>query len=378
MGQEVEEDADRALGEGKVVFVVSPIGSKLEPLGSPGRSRYEENLTIWSEVIEPACAQFGLKPVRADKIASPGELPDQIFTYLRDADVVIADLTHGNANVMYELGLRHSRSAITVQIGEYERLPFDVQSIRTQQFIRTEAGLIAARNQLVETLRAALQDGATKLRATEIFQTGSAVPASEVEADAQLSVVDDDDADDDEPGALEMAAEGEAALARIADDLSDATQILQEFGALASDLTGDMTASDAAGKGFAGRLNVTKQHQPALQGSAAEFESKTNEFLSDAGQVDALVRWMLQKFQAEPEAGASSFAESLLGMIDAAETSAVTMVTFKAQAGDLKKVSRTLKGTADAIERGATRMLEGIGIISGWRQDAEAVKALEV
>ena len=98
------EDIKR--GTDKTCFVVSPIGSKLEPLGSPGRSRYEESIMMWAEVIEPACKAFGMKPVRSDRIAQSGEIPDQIFTYLGDADVVIADLSHANPNVMYELGLR--------------------------------------------------------------------------------------------------------------------------------------------------------------------------------------------------------------------------------------------------------------------------------
>ncbi|WP_310526584.1 hypothetical protein, partial [Nocardioides sp.] len=63
---------------------------------------------MWENVFEPACEMFGLTPVRADKISEAGDIPEQIFTYLRDADIVIADVTGGNANVMYELGLRHT------------------------------------------------------------------------------------------------------------------------------------------------------------------------------------------------------------------------------------------------------------------------------
>ena len=78
---------------------------------------------MWENVFEPACQRFGMQPLRADKLPQPGEITDQVFGLLRDADVVIADLTGGNANVMYELGLRHTKDKLTVHIGEYERLP---------------------------------------------------------------------------------------------------------------------------------------------------------------------------------------------------------------------------------------------------------------
>jgi hypothetical protein len=68
---------------------------------------------------------------------------------------VIADVTGGNPNVMYELGLRHSKAKATIQIGQRQRLPFDVAAIRTIIFPRTDGGLIEVRRQLVEALRAA-------------------------------------------------------------------------------------------------------------------------------------------------------------------------------------------------------------------------------
>lgn len=95
--------SDAELGQGKTCFAIGPIGSRLDPRGTEGRVRYEEALQMWENVFEPACAQFGLRPIRADRIADPGEIPEQIFLHLRDSDLVIADVTGGNANVMYEL-----------------------------------------------------------------------------------------------------------------------------------------------------------------------------------------------------------------------------------------------------------------------------------
>ena len=123
-------------------FVIGPIGDPLAPIGHPDRDRYEQAVEIWEKIIEPACTEVGLTPVRVDKISKAGEITEQVFRLIRDADVVIADVTGGNPNVMYELGLRHTLHKSTIQIGEYGKLPFDISVIRTLQFSRTPAGLV--------------------------------------------------------------------------------------------------------------------------------------------------------------------------------------------------------------------------------------------
>src|SRR5579871_6611628 len=100
-------------------FVIGPIGNRHAEPGSEARITYEEALETFAEIIEPACKRFGLDPVRVDGLARAGDLTDQIFKRLRDDDVVIADLTGANANAMYELGLRHTRAKLTLQVGEY-------------------------------------------------------------------------------------------------------------------------------------------------------------------------------------------------------------------------------------------------------------------
>jgi hypothetical protein len=112
--------SDQGPGADLTCFMIGPIGSKHAPIGTAPRAVYEDGIQFWESVIEPACATVGLKPVRADKLIQPGEITEQVCLLLRDADVVIADVSGGNPNVMYELGLRHTRDKVTIQIGEYE------------------------------------------------------------------------------------------------------------------------------------------------------------------------------------------------------------------------------------------------------------------
>lgn len=74
--------------------------------------------TQWTETFElvfaPSFKRCGYNCVRAE--ISTGSLIKSIVTELRNAWIVLADLTDSNANVFYELGVRHSLSRRTILV----------------------------------------------------------------------------------------------------------------------------------------------------------------------------------------------------------------------------------------------------------------------
>ncbi len=109
-------------------FFVTPIG----PTGSDVR-KYADNVLRF--IVRPVCSKLEYSVTRADEIAEPGSVTSQILRALLEADVIIADLTGTNPNVMYELAIAHTIQKPTIQLasGPLE-LPFDVQDQRTIQF----------------------------------------------------------------------------------------------------------------------------------------------------------------------------------------------------------------------------------------------------
>jgi hypothetical protein len=371
----VEEDL--ALGAGKTCFIVSPIGSKLEPQGSSGRGRYEESIFMWENVFEPACKIFGLVPVRADKISNSGEIPDQIFTYLRDADVVIADVSHANPNVMYELGLRHTRPGITIQVGEYNRLPFDVTTIRTLQFSRTEAGLIGARDDLIESLRADLKGGNSPLRVTKLWGELPVAPRARIAADAEVSAVLDEEWDD-APGTMDILAEGERAIGHIAEVMVSATSLLSDIGTTMVEQTASIKESDANKGGFAGRIQIARVVNEQLAGPAGEFEGFANEYYDDTLALGEMVSFVVTRLESEDEnderESLITLVTSFLGLVEASEEGAVQTATFRESVRGLRKFSRDLRPAIQVLERGTSRFLEGHNTIISWREKLESVR----
>lgn len=106
-------------------FYITPIGSE------DSEARKHSNLFL-ENIVEPAIQTVGLKVIRADQIDKPGMISRQIMEYLFRSRLVVADLSFANANVFYELALRHAVRLPIVQIIRHgDPIPFDVNQMRT-------------------------------------------------------------------------------------------------------------------------------------------------------------------------------------------------------------------------------------------------------
>jgi len=112
-----------------ICFVVMPFGVK--PLND-GTNRTFNFDKVYKVVIQRAVLAAGLTPLRADEQVGAAIIHWEMFKQLRDAPIVLADLSTGNPNVFYELGIRHVMSPTgTVLIcRQGSELPFDVKLSR--------------------------------------------------------------------------------------------------------------------------------------------------------------------------------------------------------------------------------------------------------
>lgn len=106
-------------------FYISPIGE------DSSEERKHADLILGS-FVEPAMEKLGLRVVRADHIGEPGMITSQIIEHIKKSKLTIVDLSYLNANVFYEMALRHSLRLPTVQlIRKKDKIPFDVAQLRT-------------------------------------------------------------------------------------------------------------------------------------------------------------------------------------------------------------------------------------------------------
>jgi len=109
----------------KTCFVIMPFGKE-------GTSEYERNLKIYRQMIKPVVEACDYNSIRADELEHLGSITRDIIELLQKADLVIADLSGRNANVYYELGVRHTlfRCGTIPIIRKGEKLPFDISNYR--------------------------------------------------------------------------------------------------------------------------------------------------------------------------------------------------------------------------------------------------------
>ncbi len=154
-------------------FVLMPFGKKPDAGGL-----MIDFDAVYKELIAPAVDQAGLEPVRADEEQAGGIIQKPMFERLILCEFAVADLTTANANVFYEMGVRHAvRPWATVAIF-YEktaRLPFDVADLRGLPYklsgSGTPADIPGDRAALVKRLAAAREAATDKpLTDSPIFQ----------------------------------------------------------------------------------------------------------------------------------------------------------------------------------------------------------------
>jgi hypothetical protein len=140
----------RRSNEKKICFVISPMGEE----DSSTRIQSERLLR---SVIEPATKKLGYTLVAPAKLAGSVLITSEIIGYLVTAPLVIADLTGGNANVFYELALRHAVRKPCIQIiAKSEKIKFDVGGVRTIRFdITSVASEDEAKTELIKYIREA-------------------------------------------------------------------------------------------------------------------------------------------------------------------------------------------------------------------------------
>src|SRR5271156_610896 len=154
-----------------LVFVAMPFGKKPDAT----RSRTIDFDAVYEKGIKPALARFDVDCIRADEERSGGVIHLPMFERLLLAEIVIVDVTIDNANVFYELGVRHAaRPASTIIIsGKDGSLPFDIAMIRAVPY-QLEDGTLsdAGAAALGDALAIRIEDALTKAETADspLFQ----------------------------------------------------------------------------------------------------------------------------------------------------------------------------------------------------------------
>lgn len=99
-------------------------------IAMPFASEFDD---VYFVAARSAAAQRNLVAIRIDQKYFSGEIPERIRRELKRSVAVIADVSGGNPNVLYEVGFAHALRKPTVHISRtpFSDLPFDVSKWNT-------------------------------------------------------------------------------------------------------------------------------------------------------------------------------------------------------------------------------------------------------
>ena len=159
-------------------FVVMPFGVK--PDGRGGSIDFD---AVYERLIAPAIVRAKLQPLRADQEALGGLIHKPMFERLILAEYAVADLTTANANVFYELGVRHAvRPYSTVLIAaEVGRMPFDLAPDRVLPYTLDGTGAPTSASAEIERLADALKAARDAKTDSPVFQLIDDLPTPQLD-----------------------------------------------------------------------------------------------------------------------------------------------------------------------------------------------------
>ncbi len=140
----------------KKCFIVTPIGGENSEIRRAAEG-------VIDAVIIPVLLELGFVETNIlvpHRMQNPGSITSQVIAEILNCDLVIANLTKLNANVMYELAIRHAARKPVVPICEIggTQLPFDIVDQRTIFFANDIKGARELQLRLKETIPVVLED----------------------------------------------------------------------------------------------------------------------------------------------------------------------------------------------------------------------------
>lgn len=141
----------------------------LSVISKKGTEKWKHGMAVLKNIVRPALSSLGYDVYRIDEVCRGSRINDKLIRKLREADLVVADVTYENGNVYWELGVRRAWNLPAIQMAkEGTTLPFDISTIDTLQYGETDS--VAACEEAKSELRTFVVDLERQESTVPVFQ----------------------------------------------------------------------------------------------------------------------------------------------------------------------------------------------------------------
>jgi hypothetical protein len=131
----------------------------ITPLDTPESAIRRATDGLLESVLRPVLRDLGFDVIAAHEISASGSITRQVLERLLTDELVVANLTSLNPNVMYELAVRHSKRLPVVILAELgTKLPFDIADERVLFFTNDMRGVQELASPLRKAVESAISD----------------------------------------------------------------------------------------------------------------------------------------------------------------------------------------------------------------------------
>lgn len=124
-----------------LIFVIMPFSGELQ--------------SVYEFVLKPFFEEMGMECLRADEVYSTRPIMQDVWESIQSAEIVLADLTDRNPNVLYELGLCHALWKRVIIISQkIEDVPFDLKGYHLIPYESSIGGAVRLKESLRQTIEA--------------------------------------------------------------------------------------------------------------------------------------------------------------------------------------------------------------------------------
>ena len=148
-------------------FVIMPFGEKKDAQGA-----VTDFDVVYEEIIEEVMEKrLEIKCLRSDKVQAPGWIHRDMLQHIVQADVAVVDISTLNANVFYELGVRHAlRKGVTLLIRKKgTQIPFNIRGLRIIEYDLDIKSAHKAQDEIEQFIRNGLKAQINDSLVYEIF-----------------------------------------------------------------------------------------------------------------------------------------------------------------------------------------------------------------